>query len=97
MLEEPYRNGRSSTHSPPFDPVMGILLDQSFQQIHALGRIESKLENHSDRLTLIERRPKAMSKIHDLMPFLYGLVILAAAAAGRIKWDAAITLLQKSG
>lgn len=78
MQHVPYQNGRSSRHSPPPDPL-AILMDQS----HALGRIEGTLDSHGKRLDRIETGTKPQSPIKDLMPYLYGLAVLVAAATGK--------------
>ena len=60
----------------------------------ALGRIEGRLSANTERLDRIEDRiNKTKAKFPDLAPYLYGLVILGLAAAGKIDWGAAAGLL----
>jgi hypothetical protein len=78
-----------------------ILIEQS----RALGRIESKLDHHGERLASLETRATATEArpggggfnitLKDLLPFLWGLAILAMAGTGALDWKLAASVLPR--
>jgi hypothetical protein len=78
-----------------------ILIEQS----RALGRIESKLDHHGERLASLETRATATEArpggagfrvtFKELLPFLWGVAILATASAGALDWKLAASVLPR--
>jgi hypothetical protein len=78
-----------------------ILIEQS----RALGRIESKLDHHGERLASLETRATATEAkpggagfqvtLKELLPFLWGVAILAMASAGGLDWKLAASVLPR--
>jgi hypothetical protein len=78
-----------------------ILIEQS----RALGRIESKLDHHGERLASLETRATATEArpggagfhitLKDAMPLLWGLAILAMAGTGVLDWKLAASVLPR--
>jgi hypothetical protein len=91
-------NGYAS--HPDFQHI-SILIEQSW----SLGRIESKLEDHGERLASLETRATATEArpggaglnitLKDALPFLWGLAILGTAAAGALDWKLAASVLPR--
>lgn len=58
------------------------------------GEIKAEVRNLSRRVERLEKVPRRM-QWSDLMPWLYGLLILLAALVGRLEWDTALKLLPR--
>jgi hypothetical protein len=72
----PRLNGSGSHHASTPD-VGSILLDRAFLMEHSLGRIESTLESHGERLDRIESQVRAvvpLSREARLRAWALGLV-----------------------
>ena len=67
--------------------------------IYVMGRLEARVEHLSDRVEALEARtePPASVTFRDVLPYMYGLLILLAAMTGRITWGQAIGLLGSGG
>lgn len=78
---------------PPSWHSEGIALGQ------ALGRIEAKVDHLSDRVDGLEERPPPQPPLtlRDIAPYIWGALVLLAAATGRITWGQAVGLLGSGG
>lgn len=75
---------------------VGHLLDHA----RRLGHIESTVTQHGQRLTALEKRtarrsPRKRFTVRRAVPYLYGIAILGAAAADKISWSQAGTIIGK--
>ena len=80
--------------------VYGALLEQS----RALGRIEGDQKSFrrevNQRLSAVEEKLERLPglpprvPLTKLLPYLYGLTVLAMAVAGRVEWATAASIIK---
>ena len=66
---------------------------------YTLGRIEARLDHIEGRLGEVEQKRPATSPLtfRDVAPYIWGALVLLAAATGRITWGQAAGLLGSGG
>lgn len=93
-----------SVHHPEFMHI-GILLEQSSSMARLetnVGHIKDKLHEHGERLASLETNgaetrnggSRLSQTLRELVPFLWGLVILAMGATGALDWKLAASLVR---
>ena len=98
--QTPYVNGEHSHHAPaPISTHDIIELSRAF------GRIEVQLDHHGERLASLETRATATEArpggagfrvtFKELLPFLWGVAILAMAGTGVLDWKLAASVLPR--
>jgi hypothetical protein len=95
----PYVNGEKSHHAP-------ISTHDIIELSRAFGHLEIRIEHHGERLTSLETRATAAETkpqgggLKDLVAalpwqFLWGMAVLGLAAAGRLDWKLAASVLPR--
>lgn len=68
---------------------------------YTVGRIEGRLDHIEHRLSKVEQvqtsPPSPALTFRDVAPYIWGALILLAAATGRITWGQALGLLGSGG
>jgi hypothetical protein len=99
--QTPYVNGEHSRHVP-----QPISTHDIIELSRAFGHIEIRLEHHGERLTSLETRATASEArpggggFRDLLSaipwqFAWGIAVLGLAAAGRLDWKLAASVLPR--